>query len=296
LWTIGVDLGGTNLRVGVINEAGQIVIEKSCSTNAEKGPNYVLNQMIQFIEEVKKGMDIHAIGIGSPGPLNPFEGIILEPPNLPGWRNIPLVERVKKATNLPVVLDNDANAAALAEATVGAGKDVNSVFYITVSTGIGGGYVLNKKIVQGAQGNCGEIGNMIVDPAGEGAPGLNKGALEALASGTAIGREGARLLGIKGGAKEVFQLAYEGNETAKQIIDRAVHYLAIGIANIVHTVNPEMIILGGGVMKSGDVILEPLKDKVKDFVYPSLRDSIQIKRAALDQKAGLIGAGLLAQK
>ncbi|MBB5325726.1 glucokinase [Anoxybacillus tepidamans] len=238
MWTIGIDLGGTNLRVGVLDEAGQLVKEMSCPTNAEKGPDYVIRQMIRLIEEAKKGFDIQAIGIGSPGPLNPFEGVILEPPNLPGWRNIPLAQKIREATKLKVVLDNDANAAALAEATVGAGKKAESVFYITVSTGIGGGYVLNKKLVQGAQGNCAEIGNMIVDPNAEGAPGLNKGALEALASGTAIGKEGSRLLGIKGGAAEVFQLAEEGNETAKQIIDRAVHYLAIGIANIVHTVNP----------------------------------------------------------
>lgn len=294
MYTIGVDLGGTNLRVGLFNEDGQLKKALSCPTNANKGPDYVIGQMIQLIAEIKEGAEIKAIGIGSPGPLDPFKGVIIEPPNLPGWCNIPLVDRIQKATNLPVILDNDANVAALAEAKVGAGKGAESVFYITVSTGIGGGYVLNGQIIRGAKGNCGEIGNMIVDPTAEGAPGLNKGALEALASGTAIGREGSRLLGIKGGAAEVFQLAEEGNQTAKQIIDLAVNYLAIGIANIIHTVNPEKIILGGGVMKSKDLIMEPLKEKVKEFVYPSLRDSVQISCAALDQKAGLIGAGLLA--
>lgn len=298
MYTIGIDLGGTNLRIALFNEKGEIISEQSRPTEAEKGPEYAIHNMAEAINELKSQYHIKAVGIGSPGPLLPSTGVIIEPPNLPGWVNVPIVDMLEEKTGLPVSLENDANAAALAEATLGAGKGAGSVFFITVSTGIGGGYVLNGQLVSGAQGNCGEIGNMIVNPSPDAyqGPGLNKGALEGLASGTAIGRIGKERLNISNGAQGVFQLAEQGNEHAQEIVDEAINYLAIGLANIIHTVNPEVIIIGGGVMKSKDLILEPLIEKTREYVYPSLKESLVIKPAVLDQKAGLVGAGLLAQR
>ncbi|WP_226670506.1 ROK family protein [Metabacillus litoralis] len=295
MYTIGIDLGGTNLRIGLFNEQGEIIEEQNCSTEVEKGPHYTINIMAEAITSLKEKYEVKAIGIGAPGPLNPHEGVIIEPPNLTGWVNIPLVKLLEEKVALPVKLENDANAAALAEATLGAGKGASSVFFITVSTGIGGGFVLNGQLVSGAQGNCGEIGNMIVNPSHDAyqGPGLNKGALEGVASGTAIGRIGQERLNITNGAQGVFQLAEQGNETAQLILDEAINYLAIGLANIVHTVNPEIIVIGGGVMKSQSLILQPLIEKTKKYLYPSLKASLNIKPALLDQKAGLIGAGLL---
>lgn len=294
MYTIGVDLGGSNLRVGIISNTGEIIKRVAVETNAHNGPDYVISEMNKLIQTLQTDFSVRGIGIGSPGPLDPFRGIVLEPPNLPGWHSVPLVQRIEELTGLPVFLDNDANVAALAEARIGAGAEANSVFYMTVSTGIGGGYVLDGRIVQGAQGNCGEIGNMIVDPSKKGANGLNNGALEALASGTAIGKEALELHGIRGGAVEVFRLAQAGDKRAKQTIDDAVFYLAVGMANIIHTINPEVFVLGGGVMKSKVLFFDDLKEKVKSLVYPSLRDSLIIKEATLGQSAGLIGAGLLA--
>ncbi|WP_243459374.1 ROK family protein [Metabacillus bambusae] len=298
MYTIGIDLGGTNLRIGLFNEQGEIIEEHSRPTEAEKGPEYAVNNMAEVIDKLKAQYEIKAVGIGSPGPLNAYEGVIIEPPNLPGWVNIPLVKMLEEKIGLPVKLENDANAAALAEATLGAGKGASSVFFVTVSTGVGGGYVNNGQLVSGAQGNCGEIGNMIVnpDPNAYQGPGLNKGALEGLASGTAIGRIGQERLGITTGAQGVFQLAEQGDKAAQEILDEAINYLAIGLANIVHTVNPEVIVIGGGVMKSKDLILKPLIEKTKQYLYPSLRESFILKPALLDQKAGLIGAGLLPNK
>ncbi|KKI93282.1 glucose kinase [Bacillus sp. SA1-12] len=295
MYTIGIDLGGTNLRIGLFNEQGEIIEEYSRPTEAEKGPEFAINNMAEVIGQLKANYEIKAVGIGSPGPLNPHEGIIIEPPNLPGWVNVPLVKILEEKTGLPVKLENDANAAALAEATLGAGKGAGSVFFITVSTGVGGGYVIGGQVVSGAQGNCGEIGNMIVnpDPNAYQGPGLNRGALEGLASGTAIGRIGQERLGITSGAQGVFQLAEQGDKSAQEILDETINYLAIGLANIVHTVNPEVLVIGGGVMKSKNLILEPLIEKTKQYLYPSLRDSFILRPALLDQKAGLIGAGLL---
>ncbi|MEQ6376306.1 ROK family protein [Bacillaceae bacterium S4-13-56] len=291
--TIGIDLGGTNLRVALVDGQGTILDELEKGTEHEKGPDYVMGNMVEMIHAVKGDKLISGVGIGSPGPLNSKTGIIIEPPNLTGWSNVPIVEKLSKALGIEVALDNDANAAALAEATIGAGAAHESVYYITVSTGIGGGFIVNKKVFQGAQGYAGEIGNMIVSPNGRKHSNLNPGALEALASGTAISAIGREKLGITEGAAEVFQLAEKGNCAAQQIIDEALQYLAIGIANLAHSINPEVFVLGGGVMKSRNQVLEPLREKVKALVYPGLLDSIKIVPAGLGSKAGVVGAALL---
>ncbi|MGR9048645.1 ROK family protein [Halobacillus faecis] len=291
--TIGVDLGGTNLRAGIVSSSGQILSEKSIRTEAEKGPDYIIDNMIRLIGEVKGKTPINSVGVGAPGPLNPHQGLILSPPNLPGWDRIPLIERLCKSIDVPVHLDNDANVAALAETRFGAGKNYSSVFYITVSTGIGGGYVLNNRILQGEQGYAGEIGNMILQPNGPRWSNLNAGSFEALASGTAIGRKGKERLAIEGGAQEVFSLAKEGNQEAKEIVEDTVTYLAMGIANLSHIINPSIFVLGGGVMKAEDQILMPLRERVKDFLYPGLREKINLQPAKLGTKAGVIGAALL---
>ncbi|OHR74209.1 glucose kinase [Bacillus sp. HMSC76G11] len=290
---IGVDLGGTNIRVAVIDDNGIIIEELGCSTEVWNGPLRAIEKIIAMIQKLQEKHTVQAVGIGAPGPLDAKNGIIIEPPNLPGWQNIELTKTIESAIQMPVYLENDANAAALAEALIGAGKEADSVFYITVSTGVGGGYVYGGKLISGAQGNCGEIGNMIVDPRAIGAPNLNKGALEALASGTAIGRKAESVFGPGHGAKEVFLLAQEGNKEAADIIDEALSYLAIGIANIVHTLNPEVIVLGGGVMKSKDLMLNPLKEKVLPLLYPSLRPHLKLELASLDQKAGVVGAAMV---
>src|SRR5690606_1328246 len=291
-YTIGIDLGGTNLRVALVDKNGTILQELERSTEPEKGPEFVVRNMVEMIQSVKGDHQVDSVGISSTSPLNPRTGVIIEPPNLTGWSNVPIVEMLQKAINIPVTLDNDANAAALAEATIGAGAGHESVFYITVSTGIGGGYIIENKVVQGAQGYAGEIGNMIVVPNGRKHSNLNPGALEALSSGTAIAHI-AEEKGITGGTAEVFRLAEEGNDVAREIIDEALTYLAIGIANLTHAVNPDVFVLGGGVMKSEKQVLEPLREKVKNLLYPGLRDSIKIVPAGLGSKAGVVGAALL---
>jgi glucokinase len=290
---IGVDLGGTNLRAGVVDSSGQILIEKSIRTEAEKGYEYVIGKIRNLIMEVKQHHEVKSIGIGSPGPLDPYKGVILSPPNLPGWDEIPLIDILKREIDVPIFLDNDANAAALAEARFGAGKNHSSVFYVTVSTGIGGGYVLDGDVVSGAHGYAGEIGNMILQPKGPRWGGLNAGSFEALASGTAIGRNGRDRLGIAGGAEEVFLMAANGNLEAQQIVDETVIYLAMGIANLVHIVNPSIVVLGGGVMQAEEQILSPLRERIKDYLYPGLRECVRLEPAVLGTKAGLIGAAML---
>ena len=295
-YLLGIDLGGTNLRIAVVTLEGHLIEEIDVKTESDKGPYHVINQMIQLCEGILQKRNIEAIGIGSPGPLDVKQGLILSPNNLPGWDHIPLVEMLEKALQKKVVLDNDANAAALAEATIGSGKGKESVFYMTVSTGIGGGFVYRNQLIQGAHFCTGEIGNMIIDRDGPPHPALNIGSLETLASGTAVKRQGNERLGITGHAGEVFAMAMNGEKEAKVIVEEMLASLAKGIANIVHTIDPDMIVLGGGVMQSKEYIMPLLLDKVNDYLYPQLRNKVQIECASLGTKAGVIGAALLTQQ
>jgi glucokinase len=290
---IGVDLGGTNVRVALVDEKGLIIELLQAPTESAKGYRQVIEKMSSMIDRVSEGTEIDGIGIGAPGPLDSKKGVILNPPNLPGWDNIPLIEILSGKYGIPVFLNNDANVAALAEANVGSGVGYESVFYITVSTGIGGGFVIHGKLFNGAHGYAGEVGNMIIDPNGYQHSILNKGSFEGLASGTSIGRRAEQNFGIIGGAKQVFALAAEGNEQARTIIDETVTYLSMGIANIAHTLNPELFVMGGGVMDSKEFILAPLQEKVKKFLFPELASSIKIVQASLGGKAGVIGAAML---
>ncbi|KKI92406.1 glucose kinase [Bacillus sp. SA1-12] len=290
---IGIDLGGTNLRVALVNKQGEIVQICKSPTEAEKGYHYTIDKMLNMIKEVSNSNRICGIGIGAPGPLDYKTGVILSPPNLPGWKNVNLVQIVKEHTDVEVCLNNDANVAGLAEAIVGSGANYESVFYMTVSTGIGGAFVINKQLFNGAKGYAGEIGNMIVQPNGYKHQHLNKGSLEGVASGTSIARVATEQYGMTGGAKQVFELAAHGDARAYSIINQVVDYLAMGIANIAHTVNPDIFVMGGGVMDSKQFILEPLQEKVKEYVYPNLASSVKIVPAALGDKAGVIGAAML---
>ncbi|WP_057914469.1 ROK family protein [Peribacillus muralis] len=295
-YLLGIDLGGTNLRIAVVSLEGKLIEEVNVKTESDKGPHHVIDNMIKICEGLLQKRNIEAIGIGAPGPLDSKRGIILNPPNLPGWDEVPLALMLEKALEKKVVLDNDANAAALAEATIGVGKGKESVFYMTISTGIGGGYVYRNQLIQGANFCAGEVGNMMINQDGPMHHILNIGSLESLASGTAVHRLGKEKLGLTGHAGEVFTLAMNGQQEAKEIVDTMLTYLAKGISNIVHTIDPHMIVLGGGVMQSKEYIMPNLIEKVNDYLYPQIRNRIQIECASLGTKAGVIGAALLAQQ
>ncbi|MBM7661758.1 glucokinase [Bacillus mesophilus] len=289
-YSIGVDLGGTNIRVALLSEDGVIQKVRKEPTEANLGPGHVIYKMKRMIEEVMSGQNVIGIGIGSPGPLNPYTGVILDPPNLPGWKDIPLKALLEENFCIPVIVENDANAAALAEAHQGAGKGHSSVVYITWSTGIGAGLVFNGKVFQGAFGNAGEIGNTVL----RSSDGSSVGVLEKLASGTAIGIQGKELLGLEeNNAGAVFQLAASGNQQAKTIIDDAVKYVAMAVANLTLTLNPSVIVIGGGVMLGNPTLLHELTDIAKTYLYESMQNQLLIKTAELEDEAGLIGAGLL---
>ena len=307
-YVIGVDLGGTKISTAISTIEGNILANVVLPTKAEEGEAAVLGRIVQSIDEVIVGSstsidEIEAIGIGSPGPLDAKKGIIITTPNLP-FKDYNLVQPLKEKYNIPVYLDNDANAAAIGEYMFGAGKGKNSIVYFTVSTGVGGGAVLDGKVYRGHTSNALEIGHTTVDPNGPRCNCGNLGCLEAMSSGTAIAKKGKEAVStnVETSLKkhdtvtsyEVFKEAEAGDEVAKDIIDNALTYLGIGVANAIATFDPEVIIIGGGVSKAGDIVFDTVKKVVNKRCFKSMAESCEIVPAGLGSDAGVVGAVALA--
>ncbi|MDU4789859.1 MAG: ROK family protein [Clostridium sp.] len=307
-YVIGVDLGGTKISTAISTIEGNILANVVLPTKAEEGEVAVLGRIVQSIDEVIVGSstsidEVEAIGIGSPGPLDAKKGIIITTPNLP-FKDYNLVQPLKEKYNIPVYLDNDANAAAIGEYMFGAGKGKESIVYFTVSTGVGGGAVLDGKVYRGHTSNALEIGHTTVNPNGPRCNCGNLGCLEAMSSGTAIAKKGKEAVStnVETSLKkydtvtsyEVFKEAEAGDEVAKDIIDNALTYLGIGVANAIATFDPEMIIIGGGVSKAGDIVFDTVKKVVNKRCFKSMAESCEIVPAGLGSDAGVVGAVALA--
>ncbi|NLK94556.1 MAG: ROK family protein [Clostridiales bacterium] len=307
-YVIGVDLGGTKISTAISTFEGNILSQTVIPTNANEGEEAVINRIISTIEEVLKGAnaspnDVQAIGIGSPGPLDAKKGIIITTPNLP-FKNYNVVKPIKDKFNIPTFIDNDANVAAIGEYMFGAGKGKENIVFFTVSTGVGGGAVLNGKAYRGNTSNALEIGHMTVEPNGPRCNCGNIGCLEAVASGTAIGKRGQEAVSTnvetslrkydKITSYEVFTEAKNGDEVSKEIVDNALNYLGIGVANAISIFDPEMVIIGGGVSKVGDILFDTVKAVVKKRCFKSMAESCEIVPAGLGGDAGVMGAVALA--
>lgn len=281
---IGIDLGGTNTRIAVVSTDGRVEKQYKLKTQPDLELATLLNQIALAVERFGLEYDLTHVGIVAPGPLDLKRGAFLTPPNLPNWHHQAIVEPLRTLLRLPVTLENDANAAALAEAKFGAGRHVDSVFYVTVSTGIGGGFVHKQNLISGAHGSAGEVGNMIIRKDGPTHPTLNVGALETHASGTALQKRAQH----KGMTDSMTLLS---DETERNTF---VDDLATGLANIIHTVDPDVIVLGGGVTASAPLYWNQLQDAVAMRVYPHLRGATPLVLQQLYGDAGVIGAAFLA--
>jgi len=304
-YSVGVDLGGTKILTILWNsEKRDVVAEHRTPTGAKEGPDAVIGRIVESVRAVadKAGLtveDVRGIGMGSPGPLNVKTGIVLCPPNLSGWINIPLRDRVRQAFGAPTFLDNDANVAGFAEWKVGAGQGCANMLYVTISTGIGGAAIIDNRLQHGETGSATEFGHVMIDPNGPKCGCGNLGCLEALASGTAIARDAnARLalrdrVGRQLTAEDVFALFAEGEPEAVEVVSSAIRYLAIGLANYIHIYNPRVIVVGGGVADVGEALFAPLREQVAKLVFPHLAHSVEIVPAKLGSTAGAVGAALL---
>ena len=304
---IGIDLGGTKILTAVADDNGEIIARVKLATETELGQERIKKNIFKSIYKVLEKTDIKiekikSIGIGSPGPLNVEKGIIYESANLP-IKNMEIVELIEEETGVNTYLQNDANTAALGEKVFGAGKEADDLLYITISTGVGGGIIINGKIYYGHTGNAGEIGHMTVDPTGPQCGCGNYGCLESFSSGTAIKNMAKNAVendestlikklakDQKLSAKLVAKAAAKGDQKALDIFAKAGYYLGIGIANLVNIFNPEMIILGGGVLKAKEYFLDRAKEEFKKRALKAPADIVKIKEAVLEDEIGVKGA------
>ena len=291
-YAVGIDVGGTNSRVALVDEKMNLVRRIQFPTDTAD-PQKTIGEICKYIKEFDE--DIVGIGMSCPGPLDLIGGRILETPNLgKAWHMYPIVEELKKACGLPVFLENDANLAGLAEAVVGEGKDYNYVQFLTISTGLGSGQVINKQIYIGAHGFAHEVANVCMWRNGPSHGNLYPGGIEAISSGTAItNRAKAAGLDVKH-AGEVNQLAVEGNEIAQEIMEDAKEYLANFIAALIAITDPEIIILGGSVAIKTPNFVEEVEEKVKSKVFEIMKPYVKVRKSTLSEDSGLLGAAYLA--
>ena len=291
---IGIDLGGTNVRVAKVSEKGDIIQMIKESTEIDQGVDHVMNKIIHMIEGIDDYQRVKGIGMGVPGPVETKTGTMLLASNLPGFEGYCIKDPIEKYFNIPTFVDNDANVAGLGEATQGAGIGCETCYYVTISTGIGGALIHNGQVISGKHGHAGEIGNLIIDRNREKlANQLNKGAVENEASGTAITRKGKVLFGDSiEHAGHVFNLARQGNPQALELVDNMAYDLAVMFSLIGHVVDPDMFIIGGGVMtKARDVFFDKMVAYYKTLVHKKMVD-VQFCEAVLEEP-GIIGAAML---
>jgi glucokinase len=303
-----VDLGGSKILSVIAEGDGRRLGEDRRSTGAEEGPKLVLERIVGSLEEAlaEAGLqqsNLAAVGICSPGPCDIDAGVICSAPNLPGWRDVPICRYLEERLDVPARLENDANAAALGEHVYGAGRGCRHLIYMTVSTGIGGGLIIDGRLYRGATGVAGELGHMTIDPHGPVCGCGNHGCLEALASGTAIAARGEELVAQGGSAllaklaqgqgrltaETVAQAAGQGDVACQDIIRRAGYYLGVGLASYVNIFNPEMVIIGGGLAKVGDLLLGPARAEMESRAMPEALGAVQLKLAELGDYAGVMG-------
>lgn len=289
---IGVDLGGTMVRVAKVNAEGEVLYEIKNESYAQSGPEVVLNNIVSMVKNIPDYQLSEGLGLGIPGPVDTVKGVITLATNLKDFKDYPIVKKLQDDLNMKVFIDNDANVAGLAEALLGAGDKEPIVYYLTHSTGIGGALVVNGKVVSGRSGYAGEVANIKVTDTDELINSLVPGAVENEASGTAIARRGREIFGdsIKD-AKDIFQLVKENNPEAIALIDDVARKFAIMMASIAHVVDPHVFVIGGGVSKAHELYLDRVKKYYAEYVHPGMAD-VRIELAQLEEP-GIVGAAML---
>jgi glucokinase len=312
-YVLGIDIGGTKLAAGVVTLTGEQLSQDRVPSLAAEGPAKVIERLIELSRRTVAlagiSMDeIIAAGVGCGGPLDPKTGMIMEPPNLPGWVDVPLVKILQDALGIPVYLDNDANAAALGEHRFGAGRGVENMVYLTISTGIGGGIIIGNKLYQGQNGNAGEIGHMSLAINGRPCNCGSRGCLEAYASGTniaarareAVGAGEKSLLTELAGSPDnisgetIMAAMQAGDSVATRIWDETMEILGAGIANVINIFNPQRVVLGGGITNFGDLLFGPIRRIALSRAMGPLAQVAEIVPAQLGGQVGVLGAAAVA--
>jgi glucokinase len=303
---IGIDLGGTQVRAGLVDASGAVVAHAATRTDATGGPQAVIEQIHQLVREVAAVVvleRIAGVGMAAPGPLDGDAGVTLGIPTLAGFSGVPLARLLEERLDLPVRLENDGIAAAFGEWRFGAGRGLRNFVYVTVSTGVGGGIVADGRLLRGRRGMAGHVGHMTIIRDGALCACGNRGCWEAHASGTAFAREGRRraamvvgsILAAHGAALDgqiVFEAARKGDPLARALVAEEAQLLGIGIVNLLHLYSPELVVLGGGVSNGFDLLHAGIVAQIHAAALAPFRD-VPIVRAALGGNSGLVGAAAL---
>ncbi|MTI71543.1 MAG: ROK family protein [Firmicutes bacterium] len=303
---IGIDIGGTSIKSGLLNSFGDVILKKEIPINKSDDYEVIESQIINIIkilldESKKNGENVKSIGIGIPGIADKDSDKVIYCTNL-GWRNVPLGINIKKHFKIPVHIDNDATVAAIAENVKGVTKKYDNSIFITLGTGVGGGIIINKKVYSGSHNKGSEIGHMVVGENFYDCNCGNNGCLETFASATALIKytkklinEGESTILTKENlnAKVIFDAAKNKDILANMAVDRMVKYLSIGMGNLINLLDPEIIALGGGVSKAGDYLLEKIENNVSKYLVFNEGKTTDIAIAKLSNDAGIIGAGML---
>lgn len=305
---IGIDLGGTQVRAALVDGSGALLARAAAPTDVEGGPERVIEQMRRLVSEVSAASPgrTAAVGVSAPGPLDTETGTVLHIPTLPRWDGLPLRDRLAAELSLPVLLENDGIAAAYGEWRLGAGVGLDHLVYATISTGIGGGIVVDGRLLHGRRGMAGHVGHFQMMPGGPpcscGAPGC----FEAMAAGTALGKAGraaakrnpGSLLAALApagclGAHHVVEAARQGDDVALRLIEQEAEYLGIGFTGLIHLYSPQRVIMGGGVAAAFDLLERGIHAVIERQAMAAFRD-VRVVRAGLGINSGLIGAAALA--
>ena len=307
---LAFDIGGTKIAAGVVDPAGDVLSFAVEPTHAERGPEDGVQRLFELGRRVVAGAgigwdEIGAVGIGCGGPLDAERGVLVAPPHLPGWNDVPVAELAERAFGRPAVLENDATAAAAGEHRCGAGVGTRHLVYLTISTGVGGGAVLDGRLYRGVMGNGAELGHVAVDFDGRSCPGCGRsGCLEAYVSGTSIAararealeEDGASSLAELGEftAADVAAAARAGDAVAQRVWDETTAMLASGVVSIVNVFEPEVVVLGGGVSQEGEQLLAPVRESVRATAISPAGRAARIVQSPLGDRVGVVGAAAVA--
>jgi glucokinase len=280
----GIDLGATQVRVAVARQDGRIVATTRNLTAVLKTPRRVAEWAADQILQLSDGEPVRCVGVGAPGPTDPVRGTLVNPPNLTGWRNVPLVAMLRELLDCPAYLENDANLAGLGEFHHGAGRGTRTMVYITWSTGVGAGLVLDGRLFSGAHGTAGEIGHMILDPDGPLDGCGQHGCVEVYCGGNAISKQTGRP------AAQLFDQAANGDGEAAAIVRRAAERMGYALINVANLFDPEMIVMGGGITRSWRQVAPVMEQVLRSSPFVTPRRRPRLRRARLGDRAGQVGA------
>lgn len=311
---IGIDVGGTNVKIALVDGDGKIIYSNSVPTYAQMGYEYTVNNIKQAIKDLMKetnteSKDIQGIGFDFPGQVDCKTGVVKNAPNIPGWVNVPIAQMIEDEFHIPTRIDNDVRCAALGELKFGAGRGCENFVCITVGTGIGSGLVINGKVVRGAANAAGELGHIKLQMEDGPLCGCgDSGCLEAFASGPSIvamaqeylkGGKSAKFRELAGDGEItpyiVAKAAEAGDPVAKRIFEKMGYYIGMGLTSVINLLNPEKIIIGGGVAECGELLLDPIRRTINERAMKVQREAVEIVPAELGNSAGVIGASMLVE-